>query len=408
MLNTYLISLAVCLGVVFFLVGVLLLVESRVVQKGERKIVINDDPEKSVSTATGRTLLSALAENKIYLPSACGGGGSCGLCKCRIVEGGRDILPTELAHLTRRERLDNVRVSCQVKIKEDMEIRIPDEIFNIKKYTATVVSNRNVATFIKELVLKLDEGQKIDFKSGAYVQIDIPQYQIRFDEFEIDPTYKDMWDRYKLWGLVAKTEEPVFRAYSLASTPTEDLLKFTIRIATPPPGAFDDVPPGVGSSYAFDLKPGDHVTLSGPFGDFFIKQTEREMCFIGGGAGMAPMRSHILDQLLRVQTNRKITFWYGARSKREMIYDKEFRELDEKFDNFSYYVALSEPLPQDNWDGLTGFIHQVAYAHYFSKHEDPTEVEYYLCGPPMMLKAVMEMLDSLGVEPDMIAYDDFG
>jgi Na+-transporting NADH:ubiquinone oxidoreductase subunit F len=407
-LNEYVVSTAVFAGVIVVLVGILLLVESRVVQKGERHIVINDDPEKSIQVPSGRTLLAALAENKIYLPSGCGGGGSCGLCKCKVESGGRDILPTELAHLTRKQRLEGIRISCQLKVKEDMRVRIPDEIFNIKKYNATVVSNENVATFIKELILRLEPGQALNFKSGAYVQIDIPRYHASFKEFHIPQTYRSMWDRYKLWSLVAKTDEPVYRAYSMANTPTEDLLRFTIRIATPPPGAGGDLPPGVGSSYVFSLKPGDQVVLSGPFGEFFIKETRREMCFIAGGAGMAPMRSHIFDQLSRVQTNRRVTFWYGARSRAEMIYDAEFRRLAEQFPNFTYTVALSEPLPDDQWDGPVGYIHRVAYDLYLSRHEDPSEIEYYLCGPPMMLRSVEHMLDSLGVDPEMIAYDEFG
>ena len=271
-----------------------------------------------------------------------------------------------------------------------------------------MVSNENVATFIKELILRLEPGQALNFKSGAYVQIDIPRYHASFKDFHIPQTFRSMWDRYKLWSLVAKTDEPVYRAYSMANTPTEDLLRFTIRIATPPPGAGSDLPPGVGSSYVFSLKPGDKVVLSGPFGEFFIKETQREMCFIGGGAGMAPMRSHIFDQLSRVQTNRRVTFWYGARSRAEMIYDAEFRRLAEQFPNFTYTVALSEPLPDDRWEGPVGFIHQVAHDLYLSRHEDPSEIEYYLCGPPMMLRSVEQMLDSLGVDPEMIAYDEFG
>lgn len=407
-MNEYLLSIAVFGGVVVFLVAVLLLVEARVVQQGERTIVINGDPGRSLKVPTGRTLLAGLAENGIYLPSGCGGGGSCGLCKCRVEAGGRDILPTELGHLTRKQRLEGIRVACQLKVKEDMRIRIPDEIFNIKKYKATVVSNENVATFIKELVLKLAAGERLEFKSGAYVQIDIPAYHASFKEFSIPEGYKAMWDRYKLWSLVAKAEEPVYRAYSMANTPSEDLLRFTIRIATPPPGVGGEVPPGVGSSYVFSLKPGDPVVLSGPFGEFFIKETRREMCFIAGGAGMAPMRSHIFDQLLRVQTGRRITFWYGARSRKEMIYDEEFQELARRFANFTYTVALSEAQPEDRWEGPVGFIHQVAHDAYLSRHEDPTEIEYYLCGPPMMLRAVEKMLDGLGVGPEMVAYDEFG
>lgn len=408
MVNIYIISSVVFLSVILFLVGVLLLVEARVVPKGDRVIAINNDPEKSVRTPVGRTLLAALSDNGIYLPSACGGSGSCGMCKCKIDAGAGDILPTELAHLTRKMRLEGIRVSCQVKVKEDLQIRVPDEIFNIKKYNTTVVSNENVATFIKELILKLEPGDKLDFKSGGYIQIDIPEYEARFKEFEVGETYKTAWDSFNLWELTARAEEPVFRAYSLASTPTEELLRFTIRIATPPPRAGEETPPGIGSSYVFNLKAGDNVTVSGPYGEFFIKETSREMCFIGGGAGMAPMRSHIFDQLLNARTDRKISFWYGARSRNEMIFDGEFQELADRFDNFTYTVALSEPQSEDNWEGPVGFIHQVASDLYLSKHDDPSEIEYYLCGPPMMLQAVNMMLDGLGVDREMIAYDEFG
>jgi len=406
-IDTYLLALAVFFGVVILLVAALLLVEHKVVLKGDRRIVINDDPGKSIRAPTGTTLLSALNQNDILLPSACGGKGSCGLCKCNVIEGGRDILPTELAHLSRKEKLDNIRLSCQLKVKEDMHIRIPDEIFNIQKYDATVVSNENVASFIKELRLKLDPGQQMDFKTGAYVQIDIPEFERLYREIHVGETYKKVWDRFDFWGLKARSEEPVYRAYSMANTPAEDLFRFTIRIATPPPGA-TDIPPGVASSYLFTLKPGDRVSLSGPFGDFFIKDTQREMCFVGGGAGMAPLRAHIFYQLLNEKTERRMTFWYGARSKSEMFYDDEFKELEKNFTNFSYHVALSEPQPEDGWDGPVGFIHQVAYDLYLKDHPDPTEIEYYLCGPPMMLKAVQAMLDDLGVEPEMIAFDDFG
>lgn len=407
MLDTYFIATAVFLGVVIMLVGALLLVESKVVLKGDRKIVINDDPDKIVQTPTGTTLLASLSQNNILLPSACGGKGSCGVCKCKVTEGGRDILPTELAHLSRNEKLDNIRLSCQLKVKEDMKIEIPSEIFNIKKYSATVVSNENVASFIKELRLKLDPGQKMDFITGSYVQIDIPEYERSYREIHVGETYKKVWDRFDFWGLKARGEEPVYRAYSMANTPAEDELRFTIRVATPPPGA-TDIPPGVASSFLFTLKPGDRVSLSGPYGDFFVKDTQREMCFIGGGAGMAPLRAHIFHNLLTEKTNRKITFWYGARSKSEMFYDEEFKALEKNYENFSYHVALSDPQPEDGWDGLVGFIHQVAYDEYLNVHPDPAEIEYYLCGPPMMLSAVETMLDSLGVEPEMIAFDDFG
>ena len=407
MIDIYIISLIVFSGVIALLVGVLLLVEAKVVTKGDRTIVINDDPDRIIRTSTGVTLLSALNQNNILLPSACGGKGSCALCKCQVETGGRDILPTELPHLYRREKMENVRLSCQLKVKEDMKIRIPNEIFNIRKYNATVVSNQSVASFIKELRLKLDPGEMLDFRAGSYVQIDIPEYERAYDEIVIGETYRKVWDQFDFWGLRARAEEPVYRAYSLASTPEERELRFTVRIATPPPGE-SDIPPGVASSYLFTLKPEDRVTLSGPFGDFFVKDTGREMCFIGGGAGMAPMRSHIFSQLLIEKTGRTMTFWYGARSKKEMFYDEEFRVLEKNYENFSYHVALSDPQPEDNWEGLTGFIHQAANDGYLVDHEDPTEIEYYLCGPPLMLDAVKKMLDNLGVEPEMISYDEFG
>jgi Na+-transporting NADH:ubiquinone oxidoreductase subunit F len=407
LLDIYLISLIVFSGVVILLVGALLLVEARVVVKGNRTIIINDDPQKGVQAPTGITLLSALTQNNILLPSACGGKGSCAMCKCRVTEGGRDILPTELAHLSRGEKLDHVRLACQLKVKEDLKIRIPAEIFNIKKYHATVVSNENVASFIKELRLKLDPGEKLEFTTGAYVQIDIPEYHRSYQEIMVAETYRKVWDHFDFWGLKARTEEPVYRAYSMANTPAEEELRFTIRIATPPPGA-TDIPPGVASSYLFTQKPGDRLILSGPYGDFYVRNTDREMCFVGGGAGMAPMRAHIFHQLLTEKTERRMTFWYGARSKIEMFYDEQFRELDKNFENFTYYIALSDPQPEDNWSGLTGFIHQAAFDNYLKDHEDPTEIEFYLCGPPMMMKAVQDMLDSLGVEPEMIAFDDFG
>ncbi len=406
--SIYLVSLAVFTGVVLSLVGILLLVESRLVVKGSRRIDINDDADKGVLAEAGGTLLGALVANKIFLPSACGGKGTCGTCKCRVLAGGGDILPTELALVSRKERKQDIRLACQVKVKDDMQIRIPDEVFNIQKFEGTVVSNDNVATFIKELVIKLDNDQRLDFKAGAYIQFDIPEYEAQFKDFSIAERYKAAWKQYSLLTLTSRSDEPVNRAYSLASPPLEpELLKFTIRIATPPPGR-KDAPPGIGSSYAFNLKPGDRVVLSGPYGDFFAKPTRREMCFIGGGAGMAPLRSHIRQQLLAEQTRRRITFWYGARSRNEMFYDEEFQELAQRFDNFSYWVALSDPQPEDNWTGEIGFIHQVAYERYLSDHEDPTEIEYYLCGPPPMVAAVEKMLYDLGVEPEMIAYDKFG
>jgi Na+-transporting NADH:ubiquinone oxidoreductase subunit F len=405
----YLISITVFSSIILLLVSLLLLVESRVVKKGLVTVIINDEKEKSIKAPTGITLLSALVSHDIFLPSACGGGGSCGQCKCRVPAGGGDILPTELPHLSRKEKKEHVRLSCQLKIREDLRIEIPPEIFSIRQYHAAVVSNQNVATFIKELVLRLDDGEELDFEAGAYVQIDVPEYRdLIYAHFDISERFKSAWERFDLFGLKAVAEEPVYRAYSLANPPSEKKeLMFTIRIATPPPDA-PAAPPGIGSSFLFGLKPGDRVTLSGPYGDFFVKDTDREMCFVGGGAGMAPMRCHIFHQLKSVGTHRRMTFWYGARSLQEMFYEKEFRELEAKNDNFSFFVALSDPQPEDNWDGMTGFIHQSLHDHYLKDHPDPTEIEYYLCGPPAMLKAVQDMLDDLGVDPEMIAYDSFG
>jgi Na+-transporting NADH:ubiquinone oxidoreductase subunit F len=404
----YLISTSVFSAVVIVLVLILLLVESKVVVKGDRQIIINDDPDRGIKTSGGKTLLAALLDNDILIPCACGGKGTCGTCKCVVESGGGDVLPTELSLVSRKERVQNVRLACQLKVKQDMRVRIPEEIFNIQKYHATVASNQNVATFIKELVLELDPGEELEFKSGAFIQIDIPEYEAAFAEFQIGEQYIDTWEQFKLLGIKANSFEVVNRAYSLANPPAErGILKFTIRIATPPPG-HSELPPGVGSSYVFNLKPGDRVTLSGPYGDFMVKPTDREMCFIGGGAGMAPLRSHIRHQLLTENTRRNISFWYGARSRQEMFYDEEFAALERDYTNFKYTVALSDPQPEDNWDGATGFIHQVAYDTYLSAHKDPSEIEYYLCGPPMMIHAVNQMLDSLGVDPEMIAYDDFG
>lgn len=405
----YLVATTVFLSLIMILVGLLLFVESKVVQKGSNRVIINDDEEKSIDAPSGKTLLSALSANGIFIPSGCGGGGSCGMCKCKVEQGSRGPLPTELAHLSRNEKKDNIRLACQMKVKEDLKIRIPEAILAVKKYSATVVSNENVATFIKDLVLELDDNEQLDFTAGAYIQIDIPEYELSFEQFRVRVAerYRPDWDRFSLWGLRGKNVEPVFRAYSLASPPFEPTrLRFTIRIATPPPGS-KGLPPGTGSTYIFNLKPGDTVTLSGPFGEFAVKESDREMCFVGGGAGMAPLRSQILDQLLRKKTNRRISFWYGARSRLELFFDEEFKALAEKYLNFSYHVALSSPQPEDNWDGMTGYIHQRLQDTYLNTHKDPTEIEYYLCGPPMMVEAVEKMLDDLGVEPEMVAYDKF-
>ncbi len=404
----YLASISVFSGVIIGLVSVLSLLEKKVIGGGDCKVLINGDDEKSPTVSSGTNLLSALANEKIFIPSACGGGGSCGMCKVQITEGGGDILPTELPHLTRKERSECVRLSCQLKVKNDMEIQIPDEVFSVKKFECTVESNHNVATFIKDFTVRLPEGLDMDFRAGGYIQIDIPEFEkLKYSEFEIEDEFRDEWEKYNLFKLTCDNDEETFRAYSMANYPEEKgLIKLNIRVATPPPGM--DVNPGIGSSYIFNLKPGDKVMISGPYGEFYAKETEREMCFIGGGAGMAPMRSHIFDQLKRLKSNRKMTYWYGARSKREMFYDEEFQELEKLNDNFKYYVALSDPQPEDNWDGYVGFIHQVLQNEYLNKHEDPTEIEYYICGPPMMLVAMQKMLHDIGVEPDMIAYDDFG
>jgi len=402
----YLVSFSVFSSVIITLVMFLLLLEAKVAPKGQARIIINDDPDRSIEARLGSTLLAALSDHGIFLPSACGGSGSCGQCRCRIEAGGGDIQPTELNHLTRQEKQDHVRLACQLKVREDMKIQVPEFIFSIKKYEGTVQSNRNVSTFIKELVIELDDNQTIDFQAGQYMQIDIPEYQICFASFDVADHYKEAWKQFRFLDLCAVSDEPVFRAYSLANPPYERLLRFTVRIATPPPGR-EGIPPGVGSTYVFNLKAGDRVTLSGPYGDFVAADSDREMCFVGGGAGMAPMRSHILHQLNTLKTRRTITFWYGARSWKEMFYHEEFQALAEQFDNFSYHVALSEPQPEDNWQGLTGFIHNCLYDEYLKHHEDPTEIEYYLCGPPPMIGAIEKMLDDLGVEPDMVAYDKF-
>lgn len=403
----YIISLCVFSGIILFLVGLLLLLQNALTKKGDRYITINHDTEKKIKVSGTPTVLTALLSHDIFLPSACGGGGSCGMCKCVIEEGGGDVLPTELAHLSRKEKKDKVRLGCQVKVKNDMAIVIPESVLSIRKYQGTVVSNKNVATFIKELVVELDDGDEMVCEAGSYIQIDVPPYDIAFKDFDIPDTYREDWDRYNLWRYKGKLSEPIFRAYSLANPPSETKrLMLTVRIDMPAPW-ISDIPPGKGSTYIFNLKPGDRVTVSGPYGDFFVKKTDREMCFVGGGAGMAPMRCHIFHQFYTLKTERKTTFWYGARSKREMFYHEDFEKIDKVFPNFSFHVALSDPKPEDGWKGLKGFIHAVLYEKYLKDHKDPTEIEYYLCGPPLMIDSVLAMLDSLGVEPDMIHYDKF-
>ena len=405
-----LLSVSVFTVVVLILVLILNFAESQLLPQGDVTIEINGNPEKSITTRPGSTLLSALAGQSVFLPSACGGGGTCAMCECQVFEGGGEILPTETGHINRKQAKDNWRLACQVKIKENMKIHVPDEIFSIQKWECTVESNQNVATFIKELVLNLPEGENLDFQAGGYIQIDIPEYHnLGFNDFSIEEEYHPDWDKYKIWDLVANNDEPVFRAYSMANHPAEgNRVMLNVRIATPPPPLWDQVPPGLASSYIFNLKPGDKVTISGPYGEFFIKDSDREMVYIGGGAGMAPMRSHLFHLFHTLKTGRKVSFWYGARSVREMFYDEQFKQIQEEFPNFSYKVALSEPMEEDNWTGHTGFIHQVLHDEYLAKHEDPTELEYYMCGPPPMINACDNMLDSLGVDKEMIAYDSFG
>jgi len=403
-----LLSTVVFSGIIVFLIILIVLVESKVAKKGDCKILINNEKEPLV-VAGGSNLLTTLSNNKVFLPSACGGGGTCAMCKCQILKGGGDILPTEKGLLSRREQKENYRIACQVKIRQDMKIRIPDEIFKIQKFDCIVRSNHGVATFIKEQVLELPEGQPLDFQAGGYIQIDIPPYELSYKEFDIEEEYRPDWDKYNLWDLKVENDETIFRAYSMASHPAEKgIIILNVRIATPPPRDMH-LPPGKATSYIYNLKPGDKVTISGPYGEFFIKDTKREMVYVGGGAGMAPMRSHLYHLFHTLKTrDRKISYWYGARSKREMFYDDNFKDIAKNFPNFSYNVALSEPLPEDNWDGYTGFIHSVIHENYLKNHEEPEEIEYYLCGPPMMIAAVQKMLDSLGVPEEMIAFDSFG
>ena len=403
------------LGVLMFtfvivsLVFVLLAARRSLVATGDVTIVINDDPNNTLQTVAGGTLLSTLATNKIFIPSACGGKGTCGVCTVKVNDGGGAILPTELSHVSRGEAREGVRLSCQVKVKQDMKIEVPPEVFSVQKWTCKVRSNHNVATFIKELVLELPVGENVPFRAGGYIQIECPPGVVPYRDFQIEDEYRTDWDKFDLWRYTSTVEEPVVRAYSMANYPEEKgVITLNVRIASPPPRGPEGIPPGKMSSYMFSLKPGADVVISGPFGEFFAKETDAEMLFVGGGAGMAPMRSHIFDQFFRLGTSRKISFWYGARSLREAFYVDHFDKIEAKFPNFDWQLALSEPLPEDAWKGKTGFIHQVVYDNYLRDHPAPEDVEFYLCGPPMMIKACMEMLDSLGVEPENILFDDFG
>lgn len=408
---TVLISIIVFLVVLLFLVAILLYARKKLTPQGKSIITIND--EKELEVDPGSTLLTTLSLNEVFLPSACGGGGTCAMCKVQVDSGGGSILPTETPYFSRKEQMDNWRLGCQVKVREDMKIRIPPEIFGIRKWECEVLSNKNVATYIKEFVLKLPEGETLDFKSGGYVQIDVPKCEVDYKDIHVEKEFREDWDKYHMWDLKMKNPEPVFRAYSMASYPAEDkIIMLNVRIATPPwdhkTNSFMKVNPGICSSWIFSRKPGDKVTVSGPYGEFFIKDTDREMMFIGGGAGMAPMRSHIFDLFKTKHTKRQASFWYGGRSLRELFYIHEFEEIARDNPNFSFHVALSEPLPEDHWNGPTGFIHQVIMDQYLSKHPEPEEIEYYLCGPPQMNDAVLKMLDDYGVPEEMIAFDDFG
>ena len=406
-------AVIIFLVIILLLVAILLVAKAKLVQSGDVTVTINSD-RKIVSQA-GSSLLNVMAEDKVFLPSACGGQGNCGMCKCQVEEGGGEILPTEVGFFNRKQIKENYRLACQVKVKNDMEVKIPQEVLGIKKWECEVVSNNNVASFIKEFVVKLPEGEILDFKSGSYIQIDVPKYEANFADMDIDEKFRDEWDKFKMWGLVSKNTEETYRAYSMANHPAEgNIVMLNIRIATPP---FDrstgtwaaGINPGICSSYIFSRKPGDKVTVSGPYGDFHILDTKREMLYIGGGAGMAPLRSHLLHLFHTLKTtDRKISYWYGARSRREIFYEEDFRAIEREFPNFSFHIALSDPQPEDNWTVYTGFIHQVIYDNYLKTHEAPEDIEYYMCGPGPMANAVKKMLWDLGVPREMLMFDDFG
>ena len=404
-------------GIVLALVLVIIGARSRLVSTGDVSIEINGDSSNPLVVPAGSKLLQTLAENKIFLSSACGGGGTCSQCKCVILDGGGSILPTEESHFNSREKNDGWRLSCQVAVKNDMKIQVPEEIFGVKEWECEVISNDNVATFIKELILKLPEGENVDFRAGGYVQLEAPAYEVDYNDFKISKEYHEDWDRFKIWDVSSEVNESIERAYSMANYPEEKgIMKFNIRIASPPPGT--DFPPGEASSYLFNLKKGDKLTIFGPFGEFMAKDTQNEMVFIGGGAGMAPMRSHLYHLFKTLKTGRKVTYWYGGRSKRELFYVDHFRALEKDYPNFKFYIALSEPLEEDNWkvkdslegdgDGFVGFIHQVVIDNYLSKHDSPEDIEVYFCGPPLMNQAVDKMAEDFGVPPENVRFDDFG
>lgn len=405
-METFSLGILLFTMIVLALVTIILLARGRLVSTGDVVITING--EKKISVPAGGKLLQTLADQKLFVPSACGGGGTCAQCRVRIHSGGGSILPTEESHITKREAACGDRLSCQVAVKQDMDVEVPEEVFGVKKWKCKVRSNDNVATFIKELVLELPEGEDVKFRAGGYIQIECPPYQLSYKDFDIDEEYHSDWDKFKIWDVNSKVDESVERAYSMANYPEEKgIVMLNVRIASPPPRS-EGIPAGKMSSYIFNLKPGDEVTISGPFGEFFARETKKEMIFVGGGAGMAPMRSHIFDQLRRIKTDRKITFWYGARSKREMFYVEDFDMLDRENENFSWHVALSDALPEDEWTGHTGFIHNVLYEEYLKDHPAPEDCEFYMCGPPIMNASVINMLLELGVDREDIMLDDFG
>ncbi|WP_339058264.1 NADH:ubiquinone reductase (Na(+)-transporting) subunit F [Candidatus Regiella endosymbiont of Tuberolachnus salignus] len=404
----------IILGVLMFtlivlaLTAMILFAKSKLVNTGEIRVEINGDVDKSFTAPAGDKLLNILAGSGIFVSSACGGGGSCGQCRVTIKEGGGDILATELSHISKREAKQGCRLACQVSVKRDLKIDLPEEVFGIKKWDCDVISNDNKATFIKELKLKIPDGEVVPFRAGGFIQIEAPPHQVNYADFSVPEEYRNDWDKFNLFRFQSTVTEPTVRAYSMANYPEEHgIIMLNVRIATPPPNK-SEAPPGIMSSYIWSLQPGDKVTISGPFGEFFAKDTQAEMVFIGGGAGMAPMRSHIFDQLNRIHSKRKISFWYGARSRREMFYEQDFDQLQAGNDNFTWHVALSDPLPEDNWSGYTGFIHNVLLENYLKDHPAPEDCEFYMCGPPMMNAAVISMLKNLGVEDENIMLDDFG
>ncbi len=410
---TIIASIAVFMLILMALTGILLYAKAKLTPGG--KVTIDINGKKTLEVDAGDTILSTLSKHQLFLPSACGGGGTCAQCKCQVLEGGGEILPTEEPYFSKKEKDNNWRLGCQVKVKEDMKIQIPEEVFGIQKWECEVISNDNVATFIKEFVVKLPEGENLDFKPGGYIQLDVPETEVDFskDLYNIGEEYKEDYDTFNAWDLKMVNEEPIFRAYSMANHPAEgNIIKLNVRIAFPPydkeKGQFKDVNPGKASSYVFSRKPGDKVNVSGPYGEFFIKNTDREMVYIGGGAGMAPLRSHIFHLFHTLNTDRTVSFWYGGRSYKELFYIEDFEEIERKWDNFTFYTALSEPLPEDNWNGHTGFIHTVLYENYLKHLEEPEELEYYICGPPMMNAAALKMLDEMGIPDEMIDFDDFG